>query len=134
MWMILSVLAYILALLLALVTASVAEGKGHNGLPWFFVGLVAPVVGLLIALVLLEERGSGSTALPTAPEAARASPVARLLASTPGLSVHAVTEATGLTDREVLDQLAALRSLGYAERDEQGKWHLTGDGATAVNP
>ena len=54
--------------------------------------------------------------------------------SMPGLSVHAVTETTGLTDREVLDQLAALRSLGFAERDEQGKWHLTGDGATAVEP
>jgi hypothetical protein len=118
--------------LLALATAAVAESRGQSGALWFLVGLIAPVVGLLIALVALEPAGKVETSIPSAPEAARRNPVARLLASEPGLPVDAVTERTGSTDRAVIEQLGALRALGYAERDSSGRWGLTEQGADAL--
>jgi hypothetical protein len=122
----------IIILLLAAATASVAESKGQNGVLWFFIGLIAPVLGLLIALIALEPTDRGATRMPTAAEAARESPVARLLASSPGLSAHAVAEGTHSTERVAMEHLAALRSLGFADRDDRGRWRLTDRGADAL--
>jgi DNA-binding transcriptional ArsR family regulator len=126
------VLAIIITLMLAAATAAVADSKGQSGALWFFIGLIAPVLGLLIALVALEPAGRGAKPMPTPAEAARESPVARLLASSPGLSAHAITEHTQSSERAAMEHLAALRSLGLADRDDCGRWRLTDEGTEAL--
>lgn len=122
----------VLVVLLATATGAVADRKGQSGAAWFVVGLVAPVLGLLIALVVLRPM---SATVPyasdvTPEEAARHSVVARLLGETPGLSVRAIAERSSTPTREVAAQLAALRNLGLATRDPDGRWHLVVDRAT----
>ncbi len=124
--------AIIIGLSLAAATASVADSRGQNGALWFLIGLIAPLFGLLVALVALEPTGRGARSMPTPAEAARESPVARLLASSPGLSAHAVAEGIHSTECAVTEQLAALRSLGFADRDDGGRWRLTDEGAAIV--
>jgi predicted transcriptional regulator len=99
---------------------------------WFLVGLVAPVLGLLIAVVALEPSGITPSPMPTADEAARESAVARLLATRPGLSAHAIAEHTRSTERAAMEHLVALRSLGFAEPDDRGRWRLTDEGAATL--
>ena len=126
------VLAIMITLLLAAATAGIADSKGQNGALWFFIGLIAPLLGLLIALVALEPAGLDPKPMPTPSEAARESPVARLLASSPGLSANALAERTQSTERGTMEHLAALRSLGFADRDDRGRWRLTDKGDDAL--
>ena len=121
-----------LYLLAAALTASVADSKGRNGALWFLVGLVAPVIGLLLALVALPPVGFGHTPMPSPEEAAQHSPVARLLAGTDGLSVHELVARMNGTEQDVNEQLAALRALGFVTRDGRGIWALTVDGHAAL--
>lgn len=126
------VVTIVVTLLLAAATAGVADSKGQNGTLWFFIGLIAPVLGLIIALVALEPTGLDAKPMPTPAEAARESPVARLLASTDGLSAVAVAERTHASERDALGHLVALRSLGFADRDDRGGWRLTDEGHDAL--
>ena len=125
-------IAILLYLLAAALTASVADSKGRNGAVWFFVGLVVPVVGLLLALVALPPVGFGNAPMPSPEEAAQHSPVARLLAGTDGLSAHELVTRINGTDKDVTEQLAALQALGFVTRDGRGIWHLTVEGHAAL--
>ena len=129
MWA-LSLAIVVVVVLLAFVTAAVAEKRGQSGIVWFVAGLIAPVLALLLA-ASLQPVSSSEASLPSASEAARQNAVAQLLASEPGLPEDAVAERTGSTRRAVLEQLSALRSLGYAERDASGRWGLTHQGDRA---
>jgi hypothetical protein len=123
------VLAMVVTLLLAALTASVADSKGQNGALWFFIGLIAPVLGSLIALLALEPAGLGTNPMPTAAEAARDSRVARMLTDNPGLSSQEIAERARSTERDTEQQLAALR---FAARDDRGRWRLTDEGEQAL--
>ena len=125
-------IAIVLYLLAAAVTASVADSKGRNGAVWFLIGLVAPALGLLLALLALPPMGFGHAPMPSPEEAAQHSPVARLLAGTDGLSVRELVGRMNGTEQDVTEQLAALRALGFVTRDGRGIWGLTVDGHAAL--
>lgn len=119
-----AIIGALLVVLLALVAASVAEGKGQSGLLWFVLGLVLPVISLLVA-ALLQPAGDAGPVVPSIEEAARSSTVARVLHESPSRSAHELTELVGAQEREVVRQLSALEGLGLAERDASGRWSLT---------
>jgi DNA-binding transcriptional ArsR family regulator len=118
----------LIVVLLALATASVAEGKGQSGLLWFVLGLFFPVVSLLIAALLRPATEAGPV-VPSIEDATRSSPVARALHASPSRSAHELTELVGADEREVRRQLSALEQLGLARRDADGRWSLTALGA-----
>jgi hypothetical protein len=128
------VLGALTVVLLATVTAAVAEQKGQRPGLWFLIALFVPVVALLIAVFALQPVIAADTSWPSAAEAARESPVARALATRPGWSVPALADAVHVDRRTVVGHLQALRSLGLAARDATGEWHLTAEGAAALSP
>lgn len=121
-------------LVAAFVTAAIAERKGQDGLPWFLVGLLAPVLGLLIAVLVLRPANTEpDRSPPTAAEAARDHPVARGLAVARGATVEELAQMTGRSERATVEDLDALRILGLAGRGGDGRWYLTEDGAVALD-
>lgn len=61
----------------------------------------------------------------TAADALRASPVTAELAARPGVSAHQLSTATRHAEREVVDQLLALRNLELVVARSGGRWRLT---------
>ena len=47
-----------IAITFAVICYRVAEGKGRNGLVWGIVGLIFPIIGLIVVLVLSDKRTS----------------------------------------------------------------------------
>lgn len=126
------VLGAMTVLLLAAVTAAVAEQKGQRPGLWFLIALFVPVVALMLAVFALQPVVAADTTWPSAAEAARDDPVARALAAGPGRSVAALAEATHVERRTVVGRLQALRTLGLADHDATGRWHLTTEGVAAL--
>ena len=118
----------LIVVLLALLTASVAESKGQSGLLWLVLGLLLPVVSLLVAALLRPAADAGPV-VPSIEDAARSSTVARMLNESPSRSAHEGIGLAGVDEREALRQLSALEQLGLAERDASGRWSLTELGA-----
>jgi hypothetical protein len=112
-------LGAVIAVGMAAVVAYVAEGRGQRGGLWFVIGLFLPLISLVVLLVAFRK-----PPLPTADEAVEASRVAQVLGEAPNSSVHALVQRTGLSEREVIDQLRALQNLGRAVRDDTGRFTL----------
>jgi hypothetical protein len=110
----------VITLAMAAVVAYVAEGRGQRGGVWFVIGLFLPLISLVVLLVAFRR-----PPLPSAEEAIGISRVAQVLAEAPNSSVHALVQRTGLSEREVVDQLRALQNLGRAVRDDTGRFTLT---------
>lgn len=123
----------LVVVVLALVTAGVAESKGQSGLLWFVFGLFLPLGSLLVA-VLLRPRDRPDSVVPSVEEAVRVSAVARALHGSPSRSAHELTSLLGTGERDVLRQLSALHDLGMAERDTTGRWSLTDLGRSQLDP
>jgi hypothetical protein len=110
----------IVVVMMAAVVAYVAEGREQPAGMWFVIGLFIPLISLVLLLVLFRK-----PPLPSADEAVAASRVAQALGEAPNSSVHALVQRTGLSEREVIDQLRALQNLGRAVRDDTGRFTLT---------
>lgn len=128
------VLGALTVVLLAAITAAVAEHKGQRAGLWFLLALFAPVIALLLAVVALQSPGAAEAGWPTAAEAAHDDPVARALAAASRWSVLDLADATRLDRDTVVGRLQALRILGLADRDDTGRWSLTADGTAALTP
>lgn len=120
-------------LVLALVTAIVAESKGQSGLLWFVLGLFLPLVSLLVATVL-RPTGAPEPIVPSIGRATRSSAVARALHQSPWQSAHELTGVVEADEDDVLQQLSALEELGLASRGPSGRWSLTERGTRHLAP
>lgn len=110
------------AVLVALATAKVAEDKGRSALLWFVAGLAFPLIALIVVALLGSK---DNEMVPSVGDAVRSSEVAKALQASPDLSAHSLAEQVGPDEREVVRQLSALRELGFARRDDSGRWSLT---------
>lgn len=119
---------FVLAVVLAVATALVAQRKGQSGLLWFVLGLFLPGVGLIVAALLRPSDDDPGRSVPSVGDAARSSDVARALHGTAPRSAHEIQELIGADEGEVRGQLSALEHLGLAERDASGRWALTDAG------
>lgn len=111
-------------LVLALVTAAVAESKGQSGLLWFVLGLFLPLVSLLVA-TLLRPTAAPEPVVPSIGQATRSSAVARALHQSPSQSADELMAVVEADANDVLRQLSALEELGLASRGPSGRWSLT---------
>lgn len=113
-------------------TGLVAAGKGHPFRIWALVGVVLPLVGLVVVMVVLPDRSEPGEGLSeTAIDAARRSPVARALAAGGPATRQELTERLAVPERRVKLELSGLADLGVAAR-EGTIWQLSDDGAEAL--
>jgi hypothetical protein len=118
-------------LFLAVTAAMMAEDRGQPPALWFVLGLFLPILALIVLAIAFDRAGVDDPGELTLADAAGRNPVARALGERPGSSAHQLEQATALPPRTVIDDLRTLRGLGLADRDESGRWSLTGDGVAA---
>lgn len=118
-------------LLLAATASMMAEDRGQPPSLWFVIGLFFPLLALIVLAVAFDRDGVRNPGEFTLADAAGRTPVARALGERPGSSAHQLEQATSLPPKTVTDDLHTLRGLGLADRDDSGRWSLTGDSVAA---
>lgn len=109
----------------ALLTARVADRRGHDRVLWLVLGFVFPVASL-VALLLgrpRSQRGAGRLPRDVA-EALHDSRVAAALAEQGASTADEVEAATGLDEGAVTRELRALRLFGLVHRGRDRRWEL----------
>lgn len=119
----------IAAVLMGGLTGVIAASKGHPFWVWAVVGFVLPVLGLVVVMAVLPNRGE-PTEGPSAAvvDATRRSAIARALASGGPATREDLAARTHLAGRRVKLELSGLADLGLAER-EGTIWQLSEQGA-----
>jgi hypothetical protein len=125
---------FVLWLGLGALTGAVAQNRGHNGVLWLVLGLVAPVFALVALLVFLvyDPGDDAEHSVPRPEVAARTNPVARALMGMPASRPGELADRVEMSSSAVKGDLRTLRTLGLVEHDGHGRWQLTEAGAASV--